>query len=92
MTHPVMSALVILTGVMAASVGFLLTRSRLRAAGRTYRKVGILYDTMPEGWSSWFFEGFSGLAIGAYWLRTVILLVVWLVTGFWFIGFGLRLL
>ena len=86
-----MSTLVVMTGVIAASVGLLIAVSRLRAAGRAYRKIGTLYDTMPEGWASWFLEGFSELTLGTYWLRALVAFVVWVAVGLWFVGFGLRL-
>ncbi|MBI4341480.1 MAG: hypothetical protein HY598_04275 [Candidatus Omnitrophica bacterium] len=91
MTQRLISTLVVITGVLAASVGLLIAAGRLRAAGRAYRKIGTLYETMPEGWSSWFLGGFSGLTPGTQWLRALAALAVWVTVGAWFIGLGLRL-
>lgn len=91
MTERWISALIILTGVIAASVGLLITVSRLRAAGRAYRKIGTFYDTMSDGWSFWFLGGFSGLTMGTHWLWAMATLTVSMSVGIWFIACGLRL-
>ena len=91
MTQRWISLLVVMTGVIAASVGVLIAANRLRAAGRAYRKIGAFYDTMSEGWSSWFLGGFSGLTVGTHWLWAIATLAVSMGVGLWFIISGLQL-
>ena len=86
-----MSTLIVLTGVMSALVGLLIAVSRFRAAGRAYRKIGLLSDTMPDGWPAWFFGGFSNLTLGTHCLRAFVTLAVWTAVSLWFIVCGLRL-
>ena len=91
MTERWISTLIILTGVVAASVGLLIASSRLRAAGRAYRKIGAFYDTMSDGWSSWFLGGFSGLTVGTHWLWAMATLALSMSVGLWFVVCGLQL-
>ena len=90
MTQHVMNGLVIVTGLIATAVGIVAAAGRLRAAGRAHRRIETLYASMPEGWSSWFLGGFSDVTLGARWLRALAVLVIWTLTGAWFIGLGLR--
>lgn len=92
MTQRLISTLLMMTGALSASVGLLIAVSRLRAAGRAYRKIGTLYEVMPNGWSSWFLGGFSELTMGSHWLWAMVTLAAWVIAGLWFIGLGLRLL
>jgi len=91
MTQRLISTLVVMMGVLSASVGLLIAARRLRAAGRAYRKIGTLYEAMPEGWSSWFLGGFSGLTLGTHWLWAMAALAMWVTAGVCFIGLGIGL-
>ncbi len=91
MTEHLISGLVIVTGLTAAGTGLALAGSRLRAAGRAYRKTKTLYAAMPDGWSSWFLEGFSGVALGTHWVWAVLTLLGWTLAGVCLIGLGLQL-
>ena len=86
----VVSGLVMATGVVSAVVGMVAARSRLRAAGRTYRRMEMLYGAMPEGWGSRFVSGFSGLTMGAHWLWATLVLMGWLAAGVLLISLGLQ--
>jgi len=91
MTDDLVSGLVILAGLISAGVGITIATSRFRAAARAYRKTGTLCETMPEGWGSWFLEGFSGLTMGTHSLRAVAALAGWALAGLCLIGLGLLL-
>ena len=85
-----MSGLLVVMGLMAASVGVATAMHRLRVARRAYRKTETLYASLPEGWTSWFLGGFSGFTLGAHRLRAAITLTGWFIGGLWLIGLGLR--
>jgi hypothetical protein len=87
----VVSGLAIMIGVISAWIGTMWAADRLRAAGRAYRKTETLYAAMPDGWSSWFLGGFSGLAVGAGWFRAAAGWTVWMLAGIGLIALGLRL-
>ena len=91
MDERVVSGLAIMMGVISACIGTMWAATRLRAAGRAYRKTETLYAAMPDGWSSWFLGGFSGLTVGAGWFRAAAAWVVWMVAGLGLIALGLRL-
>ena len=86
-----LSGLVIATGLLASCVGLASAASRLRDASRAYRRTEALYDAIPEGWSSWFLGGFSGLTLGSRWLWAAAVLIGWTIAGLSLIGLGLRL-
>ena len=90
MTH-LLSGLVITMGVLASCVGLASAVARLQDASRAHRRIETLYDAMPEGWSSWFLGGFSGLSLGSRWLRAAAALIGWTLAGLSLIGLGLRL-
>ena len=85
------SGLVILTGLMATGVGIVAATRHLRQAGRIYRKTETLYDAMPEGWTSWFVEGFSIFTIGSHWFWASVVLMASAAAGLYFISIGCRL-
>ena len=88
----VVSALVIATGLISTGVGVAVATSRLREARRAYRRTEFVYRAMPEGWTSWFVEGFSTMAMGTHWFWASVALVTWTLAGLGLIGLGLRLL
>ncbi len=90
MSEGAASGLLILMGLISAWVGMALASTRLRAAGRAYRKTETLYETMPEGWASWFLGGFSGLTMGIHWLWAALALAAWGAVGLCLIGLGLH--
>ena len=75
------STLVMATGLLSAGVGVAAAAVRLKDAGRAYRKTETLYATMPEGWSSWFLGGFSGMAVGLHWLWAALIVIGWTTAG-----------
>jgi hypothetical protein len=91
MTEQLISALVIVTGLIAAAAGSALAVSHLRSAGRAYRRTETLYATMPESWSSWFLGGFSGLTMGAHGVWAAAIFVGWTLAGTLLVSLGLRL-
>ena len=91
MLKPLVSGLVIATGLVSAGVGVAAAAGCLRDANRIYRKRERLFETMPDGWSSWFWSGFSGLTIGAQGLRATVALAGWTIAGLCLIGLGLQL-
>ena len=91
MTEQLSSGLVIVTGIIATGAGALLAANHLREAGRAYRKTRSLYEAMPEGWSSWFVGGFSGLTMGTHCLWATLTLLGWTLAGVSLIALGLRL-
>ena len=90
--NQLVSGLVVVTGLAALGVGVAAAASRLRDAGRAYRKTETLYAAMPDGWTSWFVGGFSGLSVGTQWLWAAVSLVSWVGAGLCLIGLGVRLL
>jgi len=92
MTEQLISVLVVVTGLIAAAAGTALAVSRLRTAGRAYRKTETLYAAMPEGWSSWFLGGFSGLTMGAHGVWAAAIFVGWTLAATLLVTLGLRLL
>ena len=92
MTAQSVSWLVMATGIVTAAVGITGAAAHLRAADRAYRRTGAIYEAMPEGWGSWFLGGFSGLMLGAHWLRAAIVLASWTMAGLCLMGLGLRLI
>ena len=91
MTEQVVSGLVIATGLISTGVGLTIAGRRLRHAGRAYRRTQTLYETLPEGWASWFLQGFSGLTVGTHWLRAILAFTGWALAGLGLISLGLRL-
>ena len=91
MTERVMSGFVIATGLVSSGVGILTAMHRVRLAVRAYRKTETLYAAMPEGWTSWFLGGFSGLTAGTHWLRAIAALAGWMMVGALLIGLGVAL-
>ena len=91
MAQWMMSGLVIATGLISTGVGVISARHRLRAAGRTLRKTETLSATLPDGWATWFLEGFSSLTVGAQWLWATLTLLGWTLAGAILIGLGLTL-
>ena len=91
MTERIVSGLVIATGLISAGVGVAAATSRVKDAGRASRRTASLYQTMPEGWASWFVGGFSALTIGTHWLWAAVALTGWTIAGACLIGLGLRL-
>ena len=86
------SGLVILMGLVCGGVGIAMAVGRCRVASRAYRRTGLLYEAMPDGWASWFLGGFSSLTVGSYWLYAMMALVGWTAAGLFLIGLGLQLL
>ena len=84
------SGLLILMGLISVWVGMALASTRLEAAGRAYRKTETLYETMPEGWASWFLGGFSGVAMGTHWLWAAMALAAWVMVAVCLIGLGFQ--
>lgn len=91
MTEYLLSGLVIVTGVTASCVGLAAAAGRLKDASRAYQRIARLYNAMPEGWSSWFLGGFSGLTLGSRWLWAAAVLTGWTIAGLCLIGLGLQL-
>ena len=91
MIERMVSALVIVTGLISTVVGVTAASGRLRNAARAYRKTETLYARMPEGWASWFLGGFSSWALGAQGVRAILALTGWALAGILLIGLGLRL-
>ena len=87
----VVSGLVTATGLIAAGVGVVAARSRFRRARRAFRRTTLLWETMPEGWAAWFFEGFSAVTMGTRWLWAAVVLASWTIAGACFVYLGLRL-
>ena len=83
--------LVIAMGLIAAAVGIAVAIHRLQTASRVYHRTAILYDAMPEGWTSWFLKGFSTLSVGSHWVLASLLLIGWMTAGACLVGLGLRL-
>ncbi len=90
--EPLVSALIVATGGLALGTGLLLARARLRTARRAHRKTATLHAAMPDGWSAWFLDGFSGLALGTHWLLAAAGGIAWTLAGVYLIGLGIRLL
>ena len=91
MTERIIFGLIILIGIIAAWVGVLLANSRIRSANRAYQKTALLYATMPDGWSSWFMNGFSGVAIGTHLLRATLVFTAWAIAGLFLVVLGIQL-
>lgn len=85
------SGLVIVMGAIAMVVGVLMAMRRLQLAGRFSRRIAVLSDTMPEGWSSWFLRGFSGITMGTHWLVAAAVLIGWVAAGVCLMSLGLQL-
>ena len=92
MTVQLMSALVVASGVLSSCVGIATAMHRLRIADRIQRRTATIYDTMPDGWNSWFLSGFSSLTVGTHWLWAGIGFAGWVIAGSCLIWLGLRLL
>ena len=78
-------------GFIAISLGVLLARDHLRRARRLHRKTGLIHAAMPEGWGSWFFQGFADLTAGTRWAVAACLLVFWMIVGIGLVSVGVRL-
>ena len=91
MTERLVSWLVIVTGLISTGVGLAVATGRLKHARRAYHRTQTLYDAMPEGWTSWFLQGFSGLTMGTHWLRATLAFIGWSLAGLGLIGLGVRL-
>ncbi len=84
-------ALAIVMGIFCAWIGSAVAGNRLQSAGRAYRKIEALYETMPDGWSSWFLGGFSELTIGTQYLWAFLAWTSWVFAGGCLMVLGLRL-
>ncbi len=84
-----MSATVVLMGVLAVGVGWVVTQGALQKARRRHHRMTTL--PIETGWDDWFLGGFSGLALGIRWLTAGAVGLVWALAGAWIIGLGLRL-
>jgi hypothetical protein len=88
----VISLLVMATGALATGIGVVSARRRLQFARRAHQKTAHLYAAMPDGWTSWFLQGFAGLTIGTRGLFAAAAWMVWTLAGLCFIGLGFSLL
>jgi len=78
-------------GLVSFSVGVLMARHRLRQAKRVHRKKGAIHAAMPEGWGSWFFQGFSDVTLATRWVLAILTLAFWTVLGVGLVSLGLQL-
>jgi len=76
---------------MAIGMGLVLAVSRLRRTRRVHRKRGLVHAAMPEGWGSWFFQGFADVTMGTRWVVAVLLLTFWSVLGVTLVSLGIHL-
>jgi hypothetical protein len=74
---------------MVIGVGLWLSASRLRRTKRVHRKRGLIHAAMPEGWGSWFFQGFVDVTMGTRWVVAVLVLAFWVFLGIGLLCMGL---
>jgi hypothetical protein len=86
-----MAALLVVTGLVAVTVGVAVARQCLREAHRAYQKTASFSTATLEGWGSWFLGGFSGLAMGLRGLYALAACSAWTLAGACLIGIGVRL-
>ncbi len=77
-------------GFIAISLGVLLARDRLRRARRLHRKTGLIHAAMPEGWGSWFFQGFADVTAGTRWAVAACILAFWMIVGIGLMSLGVH--
>lgn len=91
MQEGIVGTLCMVSGLVAISVGWLLTRSRLRRVKRVHRKKGLVHAAIPEGWGAWFFQGFSDVTMGTRWVVAAGIFAFWMALGVSLVSLGLRL-
>lgn len=80
-----------LGGAGSVAAGLLVASRRLRKVKRAHHKRGLVHAALPEGWGTWFFQGFSDVTMGTRWIVTILLLVFWIGLGVSLFSLGLRL-
>ena len=78
-------------GVLALGIGILQARQRMHSARRVRRKTQAIQAAMPDGWSFWFFRGFSDLTPAAHLLIAAAGLAAWAGLGLGLLSLGVRL-
>ena len=91
MSSPVLGFVCMLGGAGSLAVGLLVVTRRLRRIARVHHKRGLVHAAMPEGWGTWFFQGFSDVTMGTRWAVTILLLVFWIGLGVSLFSLGIRL-
>lgn len=91
MPEQLVSAVYLISGVVVMASGVGVTRQRLKQVLQARRKTAWVSAAMPEGWRSWFFEGFSTVTAGARLTVSLVLLAACLLVGTGLVGVGLRL-
>lgn len=77
-------------GVILIGLGLLMARGRLVRMSRARRKRGLIHPAMPEGWGTWFFQGFANVTWGARWVATMAWLFFCVIVGVGLISLGLQ--
>jgi len=85
------SVVCLVGGLLAIGIGLLMTRRRLQRVKRIHRKKGLIHAESPEGWGSWFFQGFSDVTMGTRWVVGAGILAFWMALGVSLLSLGLRL-
>ena len=81
---------VVVMGLVAAAVGVAMASHDLQQAHRSYHRTALRTSAMTNGWSVWFFGGFSGIGLGIRSLIAVLAWLAWTLAGLGFIGLGAR--
>jgi len=91
MAQGLLGTLCVTSGLLAVGMGLWLSASRLRRTRRVHRKRGLVHAAMPEGWGSWFFQGFADVTMGTRWMVAGLTLAAFLVLGVSLVCLGLHL-
>ena len=88
----IVSALLVVIGLISAVVGAIVARRTVRAAHKTYHRTASFSQSTLEGWDDWFLDGFSGLTAGIRWLSALGAWLAWTLAGVGFLWLGLHLI
>ena len=88
----IVSALLVVIGLISVGVGAVVARRTVRAAHKAYHRIASLSPSTLEGWDDWFLDGFSGLTAGIQWLSALWAWLAWTLAGIGFLWLGLHLI
>ena len=70
---------------LLSGLGIGLTRRRM------HRKTTALHAAMPEGWGSWFWQGFADMAVETHRIVAAVMMGAGVLVGLWLVSLSVQL-
>ena len=85
------SLLCLVGGLASVGTGVVLAAGQLQRVGRLHQRRHRVLGGLPEGWGTWFAQGFADLMLGRSLVFALGVLTFWTGLGLWLAAVGLGL-